>query len=206
MEGCTVDKDEGTLSFARWAYDEAMRRWEIIMHPYTDLTVEPIWYLKEPVIEPLMSILMQNDHIVDPGALSRFTWERDFYDILADKWIVWTDSNSLKEGHLHTKTKLGGAKDNTSDNIRALIHRHRQGSDIVARLSPGESNGCPLLVSQRGLRLAQARRELRNNKRVSRQVAPWFPENAEVDAIFDAWQRNILLETKRVPHDNIDNN
>ncbi|CCT62223.1 uncharacterized protein FFB20_05079 [Fusarium fujikuroi] len=73
MEGCTVDEYEATISFERWAYDEAMRRWEIIMHPYTDLTVEPLWYRKEPVIEPLMSMLMQKDRIVDPAALSEFT-------------------------------------------------------------------------------------------------------------------------------------
>ncbi|KAF4947712.1 hypothetical protein FGADI_10221 [Fusarium gaditjirri] len=128
------------------------------MHSYTDLTVDPIWHQKEPVIEPLMSILMQNGRIVDPDALSRFTWERDFYDILADKWIVWTVPNSLEQGRLHTRGNFGDGKDNTTDDIRALIHRHRQGSDIVARLSQGQSNGCPRLVSQRITTTASSKR------------------------------------------------
>jgi hypothetical protein len=53
----------------------------------------------------------------------------------------------------------------------------------------------------RELQLAEARRERRNIKRVSKQVAPWLLENAEVNAISDVWQKNIPAKTETIPHD-----
>ncbi|KAF9769066.1 hypothetical protein IL306_013579 [Fusarium sp. DS 682] len=199
FEGCDIDKDTGAITFAPWARNEVNRRWAIITHPRTDMSVPPVWCSRQPIISRIMAIMEKKSYILGEDELQGFVWERDFYDIESDNKIAWSDAKSIQQVALHRTTKFGGGIDtkqnSTTKRIKDLVHKHRQGLDLVARLPPTEHNGLPLLVTRKGLLQAEARKRLMQSKRASKRVPPpWFLKEPEIDAIFSAWENKIPVK------------